>query len=121
VVYVDDILVLSHCCKQVMQMIEKVYRIKDPPAKPEIYLGANISEWSISGEKMWAMSSRHYINEAIRCLEVELQKSGQQLVGKPSTPMTPGYRPELDVSPLLEPDQVSYFMSLIVSYVGRLN
>jgi hypothetical protein len=113
VVYVDDILVLSHRCKHVMQMIEKIYHIKDPPAKPEIYLGANITEWSISGEKMWAMSSRRYINESIRCLEIELQKSGQRLVGKPSTPMTPGYRPELDVSPLLEPDQASYFMSLI--------
>jgi hypothetical protein len=28
-------------------------------------------------------------------------------------PMTPGYHPELDVSPLLEPDQTSYYMSLI--------
>jgi len=59
------------------------------------------------------MSSRHYINKAICCLEVELQKSGQRLVGKPSTPMTTGYRPELVASPLLEPGQASYFMSLI--------
>ncbi len=29
------------------------------------------------------------------------------------TPMTPGYRPELDVSPLLDEDQASYYMSLI--------
>ena len=72
------------------------------------------------------MSSRHYINKAICCLEVELQKSGQRLVGKPSTPMTPGYRPELDLSPLLEPDQASYFMSLIgilhwANELGRIN
>ena len=89
-------------------MIEKAYHIKDQPAKPEIYFGANILEWSISGEKMRAMSSRCYIYEAIRCLEVELQKAGQRLVRKPSTPMTSGYRPKLDVSPLLEPDQASY-------------
>jgi len=34
-------------------------------------------------------------------------------VGKPSTPMTVGYRPELDITPLLDPDQASYYMSLI--------
>jgi hypothetical protein len=62
---------------------------------------------------MWAMSSQKYVKEAIRCLELELGKSGQRLTGKPNTLMTPGYRPELDVSPLLEDDQASYYMSLI--------
>jgi hypothetical protein len=27
-------------------------------------------------------------------------------------PMTPGYQPELDVTPLLDPDQSGYYMSL---------
>jgi hypothetical protein len=45
-------------------------------------------------------------------VEIELQKSCQRLIGKPTTPMTAGYRPEMDV-PLLDPNQASYYMSLI--------
>jgi len=113
IVYVDDILLLSHKGKDVMTMIEKLFRLKEPATIPKTYLGASILEWTVSGDKMWAMSSQKYIKEAIRCLELELQKSGLRLLGKPVTPMTPGYRPELDVSPLLDQDQASYFMSLI--------
>jgi len=50
VVYVDDILVLSHHCKEVMQMIENAYHIKDLPTKPEIYFVANILEWRKCGQ-----------------------------------------------------------------------
>jgi hypothetical protein len=126
IVYVDDILVLSHCPKDVMKMFSKIYHLKEEPTVPKTYLGATILEWSINGDKMWAMSAQCYIKEAIRCLESELKKSGQRLQGKPVTPMTPGYRPELDVSPLLEPDQASYYMSLIgilhwAVELGRIN
>jgi hypothetical protein len=96
-----------------METIGKIHRLKEPAAQPESYLGASVLEWSVSGDKMWAMSSQRYVKEAIRCFEIELQKTGHRLVGKPSTPMSPGYRPELNVSPLLEHDQVNYFMSLI--------
>jgi hypothetical protein len=59
------------------------------------------------------MNSQHYIKEAIRCLEIELQRAGKILMGKPRTPMQQGYRPELDVSPLLDEDQANYYASLI--------
>lgn len=59
------------------------------------------------------MNSTSYIKEAIRCLEIELTKVGKTLKGKPYTPMQPGYRPELNVSPILNPDQANYYMSLI--------
>jgi hypothetical protein len=87
--------------------------LKEPAAKSTSYLGATIKEWSISGDKIWVMSSQQYVKETVRCVELELSKSGQQLVGKPVKPMTPGYRPKLDVSPLLDEDQASYYMSLI--------
>jgi hypothetical protein len=96
-----------------MDMIGKIYRLKKPAAKPESYLGASVMEWSISGDKIWAMSSQCYVKEAIRCVEIELQKTGLRLIGKPSTPMSSGYHPELDISPLLEPAQANYYMSLI--------
>jgi hypothetical protein len=59
------------------------------------------------------MNSQHYIKEAIRCLEAELQKSGKMLIGKPKVPFQHGYRPELDTSPLLDDDQANYYASLI--------
>jgi len=124
IVYVDDILVLSHWCKEVMETIEGIYRLKEPASKPVSYLG--VLEWSISGDKMWAMSSQSYVKEVIRCVEMELQKTGHRLTGKPTTPMTSGYRPKLDISPLLDPDQANYYMSLIgilrwAVELGRIN
>jgi hypothetical protein len=112
-VYVDNILLLSHKGEDVMATIEKLFRLKEPTTAPKTYLGATIMKWTISGGKMWAMSSQKYVGEAIRCLELELHKTGQRLIGKPVTPMMPGYQPELDISPLLDPDQASYYMSLI--------
>jgi len=91
IVYVDDILVLLHAPKDIMAMLSKLYRLKEEPTLPKSYLGATILEWSIGGEKMWAMSSQNYIKEAIRCLELELAKSGHRLQGKPATPMATGY------------------------------
>jgi hypothetical protein len=93
IVYVDDVLTISYQPKDIMDTLEKAYRLKEPALIPDIYLGATILPWTISGEKMWGMSSQRYIKEAIRSLEVELQKSGQCLTGKPNTPMAPGYHP----------------------------
>jgi hypothetical protein len=89
---------------------EKLRNVDDTPTA---YLGATILEWSVSGVKMWAMSSQKYVKEVISCLEIELSKSGHRLTVKPVTPMTPVYRPELGVSPLLKADQANYYMSLI--------
>jgi hypothetical protein len=54
------------------------------------------------------MNSSQYIKEAIRCVELELSKTGHTLKGKPYTPMQAGYHPELDVSTVLQPDQANY-------------
>jgi hypothetical protein len=92
-VYVDDILVISHDPNQAMTTILLMYRLKEEPTPPKAYLGATIKEWNIPGDaqRAWSMSSHHYIKEAIRCLEIEVQKSGQTLSGEPKTPMQQGY------------------------------
>jgi hypothetical protein len=114
-VYVDDILIVSHDPSQAMTTIRITYRLKEEPTPPTTYLGATIKEWYIPGDTrhVWSMNSQWYIKEAIRCLEMELQKSGKALVGKPKTPIQNGYRPELDTSPLLDDDQANYYQSLI--------
>ncbi len=59
------------------------------------------------------MNCVQYLKEAIRTVELELQKMGKVLRGKPNTPMQTNYRPELDVTPILGPDQANYYQSLI--------
>jgi hypothetical protein len=49
-VYVDEILVLSHKAKYIMTTIESLYQLKEPATSPTTYLGSTILEWSISGD-----------------------------------------------------------------------
>jgi hypothetical protein len=56
---------------------------------------------------------RQYISEAIRTVELELDKVGKALSNSVSTPMSSNYRPELEVSPLLDPPRANYYQSLI--------
>jgi hypothetical protein len=114
-VYVDDVLILSHDPKPILTCIEKFYRLKEPATDPKTYLGAFIKVWAVEGDsrRIWSMSSSHYIKEALNNLEKHLQAEGLRLQGKPQTPMKADYRPELDTSPLLPAEQANYFMSLI--------
>jgi hypothetical protein len=114
-VYVDDILILSHNPTPILTCIQKFYRLKEPASVPKTYLGAYIKPWSVPGDsrRIWSMSSSHYTKEAIVNLENHLQAEGLRLTGKPKTPMRSDYRAELDVSPLLNADQANYYMSLI--------
>jgi hypothetical protein len=114
-VYVDDILVLSASPLPIMKTIQQTYRLKDEPGPPKDYLGATIKTWSIPNETrtVWSMNCVQYIKEAVKNLEQELAKSNHVLRGKPNTPMQTGYRPELDISPVLGPEQANYYQSLI--------
>jgi len=67
-----------------------------------------------------------YAKKAIAEVEAELHKNGQMLGTKVSTPLSPGYRPELDASPELNPKQLNYYQGLIgvlrwISELGRLD
>jgi hypothetical protein len=55
------------------------------------------------------MSSEGYMKAAIRDVESELEKADKRLVNKASTPMTPGYRPEMDQSHELNARHATYF------------
>ena len=59
------------------------------------------------------MSSDLYVRRAIQGVETELDKLGQSLKSKISTPMSTGYLPELDATPELDAERVNYFQGLI--------
>jgi hypothetical protein len=61
----------------------------------------------------WGMSSEKYVLNAIANVEIELQQIDKALSTKASTPVLAGYRPELDVSPLLDDDRANYYQNLI--------
>ncbi len=116
--YVDDILVISHEPRKVMDKLQAAYQLKNNSvAKPTQYLGADVMEHTIEGSEdphkpRWAMSSDTYVNRAIADVENELTQNGDKLV-KQTTPLSSGYRPELDSTPLLDERRASYFQGLI--------
>jgi hypothetical protein len=119
-VYVDDLLHLSHQPKVVMDAIGQAYRIKEgslgPPTR---YLGADISKFQLSnGEEYWSMSARSYVKNAVKNLEETLQSEGETLSDyttkkQSERPYSVNYRPELDVSALLGDEMVSRYLNLI--------
>jgi hypothetical protein len=114
-VYVDDILIVSHNPDPIVKCIEQAYCLKEPASDPKHFLGSVIKPWSIPGVswKIWSMAATKYIEGALRNLKIELDNSGVHFVGKPATPMRAGYCPELDTMALLSPRQANYYMSLI--------
>jgi hypothetical protein len=64
-VYVDDILCISHKTKETMLQIAKDFRFKKDKIKPpEIYLGAHLEKKELNGKHMWTMSNTKYLKAA---------------------------------------------------------
>ena len=114
-IYVDDLLVISENPKDILTKIDYYFPIKpDSIGPPTMYLGAKLSKYPLkNGVVAWAMSSSQYVQEAVKNVESYLAEQGLSLPTKANTPLTSNYRPELDVSPELDPDRANYFMSLI--------
>ncbi len=105
-VYVDDLLVLSHQGDKIMQSLETYYRLKEGFAKRTRYLGAEVKEWYFPDNSMkpkWALSSAQYVKEAIRNIETHLQGQNR-ILRKSNQPMPSNYAPELDITPYLNED-----------------
>lgn len=59
------------------------------------------------------MSSQHYVNNAIKTVESELLKAGKTLLSNVKTPISCGYPPEFNATPLLGPERANYYQNLI--------
>ena len=57
---------------------------------------------SVDGFEGWTMSSEKYVKSAIENIEQTLAETNQRLPTKCQTPLSSGYRPELDTSPELK-------------------
>ena len=74
-VYVDDIMCISHDPKATMQGIQATFKLKDDKIeKPASYLGAQIGQKVIDGVECWTMSSEQHISAALANVEEVLDK-----------------------------------------------
>ena len=52
-----------------------------------------------NGQKCWAFGSKQYVEESVQNVLNYTKKRGEGLAAKAATPMTNGYRPEIDIMP----------------------
>jgi hypothetical protein len=83
-VYVDDVMGISHELKVLIDAIGEYYKVKPRSDKePDIYLGANVEKVQMcDGREVWAMSPRDYIKNAIKTGKGLLAEDGEGYVLK---------------------------------------
>ena len=125
--YVDDLLAISHDAEKVLKSVQDTFKFKDDKIdKPDVYLGAQLDKMSVDGFEGWTMSSEKYVKSAIENIEQTLAESNQRLPTKCRTPLSSGYRPELDTSPELKTEGLQRYQELIgilrwAVELGRVN
>jgi hypothetical protein len=115
-VYVDDILHLSHDTRPTMAALSKLYELKpESCGPPDRYLGANVGKFQLpDGRESWCMSARDYVKNAVKIVEETLLKNNKMtLKAKVDRPTPAAYRPEVDVSPECDDDEANRFQQLI--------
>jgi hypothetical protein len=74
-VYVDDVLAISHEPKVLIDAIGEYYKKPGSDKEPNIYLGANVEKVQMpDGREVWATSPRDYVRNAIKTVKGYLQR-----------------------------------------------
>ena len=96
-VYVDDILVLSHDTKPIIDGSVSQFRLKEDRLRaPNQYLGTTIKIYTDdNGYESWAMSLDNYVKAAVAKVIEDLDRHGWKLKGKAYWPYESEYRPEM--------------------------
>ena len=73
-IYIDDVLVISHRGREILNMLDQHYLLKpDSIGPPKIYLGNEVQTFDIDNDvskRCWALSSKKYASEAIRNVKI---------------------------------------------------
>ena len=117
-VYVDDILVLSHDTRLIIDGIATQFRLKEDSLHAlGQYLSATVKIYTDQdGYECWAMSSDDYVKAGIAKVVEDLEKKGLKLKGKAFRPFDSAYRPELDVTEELDETGVAKFQGFIGTF-----
>jgi hypothetical protein len=126
-VYVDDILAISINPQAIMDTLSKHYTLKDGSVRPPTeYLGSDIQRYNVGEQTCWSMSARTYIKRAVTEVKRTLAEVDQRLKTKVTAPIGDKYRAELDTTPELDSERLTYFQGLIgilrwIVELGRIN
>ena len=119
-VYVDDVLCISHDTNLTEKALKATYRLKEnSTGEPDRYLGANIKKFIVDGTKLYGLTCEDYVVSSIKNIELLLTNDGDDIglsrYGKKAgnRPFPVNYRPECDVSPELGNDLSSRYLQLI--------
>ena len=110
---------ITHEPKVFMDYLAKAYTLKKGIVKElDAYLGAEIKQYRIPesndpGKVRWAMSSDLYVKRAIAEVERELAQVNRKLVTRVTTPLSQGYRAELETTPELDATKANYYQGQI--------
>ncbi len=113
--YLDELVISESAEKVLRNEIGQHFVLRDESiGPPSQYLGGKLRLVTLdNGVKAWAFGSCQYVQSAVKNVEEHLAKIGEKLPYKAPTPLSSGYRPEIDVSPELGEADASYFHSLI--------
>ena len=114
--YTDDCLVISDNADEVLRIeIGGMWELKEESiGPPSLYLGGTMRQVELeTGVKVWAFGSSQYVQAAVKNVEDYLGKKGENLPARVKTPLSNGYRPEVDTTDELGPAEASYYQSLI--------
>jgi hypothetical protein len=127
-VYVDDVMVISHAPARTIEGIKDVFTLKgNKAAPPDMYLGVTLElKQNSCGTKCWTMSPEKYVNASVKNVEETLAKDGKRLPKSCPTPMQGNYHPSEDVSTELNADGLGLYQELIgvlrwAVEIGRLD
>ena len=114
-VYSDDLLVCGLDPGRILLHVDQHFKLKDGSVGPPTrYLGAEIGKHTLpDGSEAWYMSSGGYVKAAIKNVEIWLEKRGEKLKTKTACVFPSGWKPECDVTPLLNDEDASWFQQQI--------
>ena len=118
-IYVDDILIMSHNPTFYMTQIQDEYYVrKEIIGPPKLYLGAEIKRVRYrTGKMMWASSSSKYVREATIVIEKRMKDINLSSTKKAKSPTQSfrnvKYRPELDVTAICDATQHQFYQQMI--------
>ena len=93
----------------------KFFELKQESIEPpKFYLGSSVRKVTLdNGVEDWVFSPSQCVKAEVKNVEDRLEKLGMKLLAKAETPLRTDYRPGLDVTAELGPQEATYYQSII--------
>jgi len=109
VVYVDDVICISHAPEEFMKKLAEAYKLKNGYDKPDTYLGMQLKDT----DQGWLVSMNKYILNILKEQEEKLLTFKMKLPKNCKSVLPSGYRPESDDSEILDESWTTWYQGII--------